>query len=78
MAENGKHTRPPDYILMASERPVNPNDPFPRATRVGAAWDGAKFGSISIKLDNFIQLQGEPYAYLSLFLTPNKQAKKDD
>lgn len=59
--------RSPDYFLAALNKATDDKN-----NRIGAAWEEDD-GSIAIKLDHFVHLQGDQNLLLKLF--PNKRPK---
>lgn len=63
-------SRSPDYVVKALLDDGSQSEVTVKG-RVGAAWKNED-GSISIKLDNFIVLQGNPKLYITLFENEDK------
>ena len=59
--------RKPDYILRALDRETE------QSHRVGCAWMNSASGSVSIKLDRFVALNGKDNPVLTLFRNEEKE-----
>lgn len=74
--DNGKKGRQPDFLLYANAIPPK-GQPFERnSVRVGAAWINNETKTISITIDRYVVLKGEPYDKVGLVLLLNKKGEK--